>query len=107
MVFSLQEIPDLNGHTAIVTGGNTGIGFEVVKQLVIKGCTVFMASRSKARAEEAIKKIKMETGKTVEFMELDLQDLGQVKKAAQGFLEKEIPLDILINNAGIFIYFHI
>ena len=60
-----------------------------------------MASRSQERAAEAIDRIKKETGKDVEFLKLDLQDLNQVKQAANEFLKKKLPLNILVNNAGI------
>ena len=100
MVFELKDLPDLSVYNVIVTGGNTGIGYEVCKNLALKGANVTMASRSPDRATLAIAKIKEETQKSVEFLELDLQDLKQVKKAALSFVEKKIPLDILINNAG-------
>ena len=101
MVFELKDLPDLTGYNVIVTGGNTGIGFEVCKNLALKGANVFMASRSRERALIAIARIKEETSKSIEFLELDLQDLKQVKKAALSFLERKLPVDILVNNAGI------
>ncbi|KAI8898432.1 hypothetical protein BC833DRAFT_525943 [Globomyces pollinis-pini] len=99
--YTPDEIPDLTGKTAIVTGGNSGIGYETCLNFAKNNCQVFMASRSKERAQEAINKIKVETGKDVHFLQLDLQDLNNVKSAASTFIEKKIPLDILINNAGI------
>jgi NAD(P)-dependent dehydrogenase (short-subunit alcohol dehydrogenase family) len=98
--FSLETMPDLAGKNVIVTGGNAGIGYETCLALLKKNATVYMASRSKQRADAAIEKLLKGTGKNVEFLELDLQDLKKVKKAAEVFLEKGIKLDILINNAG-------
>lgn len=98
----LAAIPDLSGKVAIVTGGNTGIGFQTVQALASHGAKVYMASRSKERADSAIKKIHETFPETiVEFLPLDLTHLDSVKKAGAEFLSKETRLDILINNAGI------
>ncbi|KAJ8322902.1 hypothetical protein BDV3_006815 [Batrachochytrium dendrobatidis] len=101
--YSVDMIPDLTGKVAIVTGGNTGIGYETVHALAKAGAKVFMASRSEERAVEAIAKIHKDLGKNdmVEFLRLDLQDLKQTKTAALNFLAMSLPLDILVNNAGI------
>lgn len=96
----LDALPDLTGKNVIVTGSNTGIGFETVRYLAKNNARVFMASRSEERAKEAIARLEKEINKKVEFIQLDLNDLSQTKKAAQLFLKKNIPLDILINNAG-------
>jgi retinol dehydrogenase 12 len=98
--FSAESIPDLTGKNVIVTGGNTGIGYETCVALARKNANVYMASRSKERALIAIEKIEKETGKKVEFLHLDLQDLKQVKSAADSFVKKGVPLNLLINNAG-------
>ncbi|KAJ7041567.1 NAD-P-binding protein [Mycena alexandri] len=102
-IFTLQDVPDLSGKVFIVTGGNSGIGFETVKELVTHGARVFMASRSRSKAEEAIASITKDTGKSPIFLELDLADLVSVQKAARIFLEKETRLDVLYNSAGIMI----
>ncbi|KAH6576646.1 hypothetical protein BASA50_006696 [Batrachochytrium salamandrivorans] len=100
--FTTDKIPDLTGKTAIVTGGNAGLGYETVLELTKKGAKVFMACRSEERARASIDKIHQITGKqSVEFLLLDLQDMKQTKAAALAFLAKDIPLDILVNNAGI------
>ncbi|KAI9328635.1 hypothetical protein BDR26DRAFT_795327, partial [Obelidium mucronatum] len=96
----------LDGKVAIVTGGNTGIGYETVKHLALKGAKVFLAARSKERAEAAIVKLKADAqtlGKAVdiEFVQLDLSDLKQTKEAALGLSSKLTQIDILVNNAGI------
>ncbi|KAJ3273739.1 hypothetical protein HDV01_004018 [Terramyces sp. JEL0728] len=99
--FTAAAIPALDNLVYVVTGGNTGIGYVTCRELARQGATVFMASRSKDRALEAIENIKKETGKTVEFLQLDLQDLKQVSGAAETFLKLNKPVDCLINNAGI------
>ncbi|KAI8948656.1 hypothetical protein F4801DRAFT_556059 [Xylaria longipes] len=95
------------GRVFIVTGGNTGIGFELCKILFTSGATIYMASRSKEKAEGAIKTIeatipegKKDRGK-LKFLHLDLSDLKSVKAAAEEFARQEPKLDVLWNNAGI------
>ncbi|KAA1476966.1 NAD(P)-binding protein [Dentipellis sp. KUC8613] len=113
------DMPDMDGKVAIVTGGNSGIGKETVKELLKKNAKVYMASRSKERCLQAIEDIKAETGKEALFIKLDLSDLASVKQAAEEFLRfifgflcgdalpdvlspsKEQELDILINNGGL------
>ncbi|KAJ7051079.1 hypothetical protein C8F01DRAFT_1067277 [Mycena amicta] len=97
-----RDMPDLTGKVTIVTGGNTGIGYETIKQLLLKNATVYLAARSPQKASAAIARLERETkGKTAVFLELDLADLKSVRKAAERFLEKEEKLDILFNNAGV------
>ncbi|KAJ6552934.1 NAD-P-binding protein [Mycena capillaripes] len=102
-VFTVQDIPNLSGQVILVTGGNSGIGFETVKELVKHGAKVYMAARSRSKAEEAIAAIHKDTGKSPVFLELDLANLDSVKKAAETFLQSETRLDVLYNNAGIMI----
>ncbi|KAI0372200.1 NAD(P)-binding protein [Pilatotrama ljubarskyi] len=99
--FSVEQIPDLAGRIVIVTGGNAGIGYETVKALLQHNAKVYMASRSKAKADAAIASLKEATGKEAIFLELDLSSLASVKKAAQEYLSKEKELHILFNNAGV------
>lgn len=83
-----------------MTGGNSGIGYHIVKQLLLKNARVYLAARSPSRCEEAVKRLRSETsGKEPILLHLDLADLHSVKKAAEEFLSKEERLDILFNNA--------
>jgi len=93
---------EVSGKVAIVTGGNSGLGFEAVKALAQKGAQVIMASRSIAKAEEAKRKLSNSNliG-AVEVFQLDLAQLSSIRKFAENFKEKYQKLDILINNAGI------
>nr|VWO99666.1 Succinate-semialdehyde dehydrogenase (EC [Ganoderma boninense] len=99
--FSVDQIPDLTGSVVIVTGGNTGLGYETVKALLQHNAKVYLAARSKEKADKAIASLKVETGKEAIFHELDLTDLAAVKKSAETFLSKESELHILFNNAGV------
>lgn len=88
----------------IVTGGNSGCGFELVKLLYQKNGTVYVAGRSAERCTTAIGKIMAEfheSGGRLEFLKVDLGDLTTIKKAADEFLGKEHRLDVLWNNAGV------
>ncbi|KAJ7612534.1 NAD(P)-binding protein [Roridomyces roridus] len=114
----VRDIPDLSGkggmqpssessisHTnfqiIIVTGGNTGIGYETVKQLLLKNAKVYLAARSPGKAATAIQSLEAETKATAIFLQLDLGDLASVRQAAESFLKLEGRLDILFNNAGV------
>jgi len=99
--FKVEDIPDLTGKIIIVTGGNNGIGYEIIKALLFKNAKVYMASRSHERAEAAISKLKTETGKEATFLELDLANLSSVRKAAEEFKSKERELHVLFNNGGV------
>ncbi|KAJ6579231.1 NAD(P)-binding protein [Mycena vulgaris] len=98
-----RDVPDLSGKIILVTGGNSGIGYETVKVLLQKNATVYLAARSPAKGKEAIAQLETETGKRAEFLELDLADLSKVRQAAEAFLAKESRLDILFNNGGVMI----
>jgi len=87
---------------AIVTGGNSGIGFETVKQLLNKNAKVYLCARNSVRANAAITKLKgMNLPGTVEYLPLDLASLEAIKSFADNYLSKEKTLDMLFNNAGV------
>ncbi|KAH6910230.1 hypothetical protein BKA70DRAFT_1272540 [Coprinopsis sp. MPI-PUGE-AT-0042] len=96
-----KDMPDLTGKVVIVTGGNSGLGRDTVKSLLVKDARVYMACRSEEKAKAVIEELAKETGKTALFLKLELSDLGSVERAAEDFLQKEQRLDILFNNAGI------
>jgi NAD(P)-dependent dehydrogenase (short-subunit alcohol dehydrogenase family) len=91
---STPEIPDQSGRTFVVTGANSGIGFEAAKKLAGAGGHVVLAVRDVARGQEAAQKIEGST----EVRELDLADLASVREFAAGYTA---PIDVLVNNAGI------
>ncbi|XP_066302832.1 retinol dehydrogenase 14-like [Branchiostoma lanceolatum] len=93
---------NLKDKTAIVTGANTGIGFEVAKDLARRGAKVILACRNEARAEAAVAEIVKDTGnENVMTSKLDLASLSSVREFSQKIKEGETRLDILVNNAGI------
>ena len=97
-----NNMQDQTGRVAIVTGANSGIGWETAQALALKGATVIMACRRVPKAGAAAEKIKAlnPAGKAV-VMSLDLADLGSVKEFAPAFLAQYDRLDLLINNAGV------
>jgi len=99
-----RNIPDLTGKVAIVTGANSGIGFETAKALAEKGAKVILACRNLDKANLAAKEIRSMVRKAkLEIIQLDLADLASVRKFADTFKSKYGSLDLLINNAGIMI----
>ncbi|CAG8484129.1 3620_t:CDS:2 [Diversispora eburnea] len=100
--FTINDIPDLQGKIAIVTGANTGIGFITAQELARKNAHVFVACRDQTKGEKAISEIKRVTGNDkVEYLPLNLSSLKSVLKATELFLDRKLPLHILVNNAGI------
>ncbi|KAG4440237.1 hypothetical protein IFR05_004256 [Cadophora sp. M221] len=103
--FIENDIPNQSGKKFMVTGGNAGLGYELVKILYAKGATVYIASRSKSKVEDAIKCIISEaTTKTpgkIKPLIIDLSDLTAIKPAVEQFASQENKLDVLWNNARI------
>jgi len=96
------DMPDLSGKIIIVTGGNSGLGFESVKAFTMKGAGVVLASRSEDKGEQARLEILKEfPGGKITVMQLDLGDLESVRRFAAEFKNKHRKLDVLLNNAGI------
>jgi len=104
-MWTKENMPDLSGKTAIVTGANTGIGYETAKALYEKGANVIIASRDKNKIEAAIEQIKSSSkgNGTLEVGILNLANLAQIKSFADEFKSSHSKLDILINNAGVMI----
>jgi len=102
MNWTLDNIPDLTGKIIIVTGGNSGLGYESVKAFAMKGADVIMASRSMEKGQEARKEILKDVPRgEIKVMQLDLGDLESVKNFASEFKIVHTKLDVLLNNAGI------
>lgn len=95
-----------NKKNALITGANKGIGFETARQLGAKGFTVLIGARSEENGRIAVEKLKAE-GFDADFVKLDTTDAETIKSAAHVVGEKYGKLDVLINNAGIFVDFGI
>lgn len=96
-----NRLPDLSGKTYLITGGNSGIGFEAAKHLGKAGGDVIIAARNPKKAEHAVAALKPEVKGSVDQVTLDLADLSSVRAAAEEIHQRVPQLDALINNAGI------
>ncbi len=95
---------NLSGKTVVVTGSNTGIGYETALDLYQKGAKVYVACRNDKKALNAIERMKAQNGSgELVFSHLDLASLNSVRHFSESVLEKESKLDLLINNAGVMI----
>lgn len=93
---------DQAGKVFLVTGASTGIGRVTAEELARRGGHVFLAGRSEARTALVVDSIRRSTGnEKVEFLPVDLSDLGSVRGAAASFLSRGLPLHVLVNNAGL------
>ncbi|KAA6408749.1 MAG: hypothetical protein FRX48_07092 [Lasallia pustulata] len=99
-----QNLPDQKGKIFIITGGASGIGFELATILFQAGGKVYIAGRSQSKAHQSIEQIKALTHNAqgqLEFLFLELDDLNAIKASVQAFQAKEPKLDVLWNNAGV------
>ncbi len=100
--WTVADIPTQSGRLAVVTGGNSGIGFEAASALAGAGARVVLAVRREERGQVAAAEIaKAHPQALVEVMVLDLADLASVRRFTAAFLERHAALDLLINNAGV------
>jgi len=95
------EVPDMSGKVALITGANTGIGRVTALELARAGAHAVMACRSRERAEPVADEIRQQTGNQVTLLDLDLASLASVRACAEGFLAKDLPLHVLVCNAGL------
>jgi len=102
MKWTSNDIPDLTGKTAIVTGANSGIGFETAKVLAHKGAAVIMACRNQEKGEEAAGAITRFCSEAkTDVLTMDLSSLDSIKKFTGIVNKKYSKIDILVNNAGV------
>ncbi len=95
---------ELSGKTAIVTGSNTGLGFETALDLYQKGAKVYVACRNEEKGLDAIERMKaISDGGELVYGRLDLASLSSVKDFAKKIIATESRLDLLVNNAGVMI----
>ncbi|KAI1320751.1 hypothetical protein F5Y16DRAFT_389574 [Xylariaceae sp. FL0255] len=102
--FTEESLPDLSDKVYIVTGANTGVGKELSSMLYSKNAKIYVAARSKPKAEAAIADIQSQHPSSkgqLSFLSLDLADLTTIKSSAEQFLSQETKLHVLFNNAGV------
>ncbi|WP_336361400.1 oxidoreductase [Haladaptatus sp. ZSTT2] len=100
--WEVTRMPDLTGKTAVVTGANSGLGFETARAFAQKGAHVVLACRSVERGQAARDEIAdAHPDASLEVLELDLADLSAIHWFANALKERHDRLDILVNNAGV------
>jgi len=92
--WTVEDIGDQRGKTAIITGANSGIGFEAARALAAHGATIMLACRDQAKARDA-------AGRIASAATGDLASLASVREAAAQIRSRHTRLDLLINNAGL------
>ena len=99
--WTADDIPDQSGRTFLITGANSGLGYETSRQLAGSG-TVIMTARDPDRGEQARRALRAEQPDArLELRHLDLADLDSVRRLAAELTAEGRPIDVLINNAGI------
>ncbi|MDQ6821159.1 MAG: oxidoreductase [Actinomycetota bacterium] len=96
--WTAADIPDQSGRVALVTGANSGLGLVTATALARAGATVLLACRDTVKGEQARATIEHGDARVIE---LDLADLGSVRRCADAVAERHPRLDLLINNAGV------
>jgi NAD(P)-dependent dehydrogenase (short-subunit alcohol dehydrogenase family) len=100
--WSADDVGDLTGRVALVTGANSGIGYETARVLAAHGAHVIMACRSHEKAARARDKLESQLRRSsLELLDLDLADLASVRGAAERVVDQHARLDLLVNNAGV------
>ena len=100
--WTTRDIPDQSGRTALITGGNSGLGYQAVLQLARKGARVLLAARDRARGTAALERLAAEApAGNAELAQLDLADLACIERFSAALLDGGQGLDLLINNAGV------
>lgn len=102
MAWAATDIPDLSGKVFLITGGNSGLGYETALEAAGHGARTIIACRDEKKAGEALERIRAaRPGAKVEAMSLNLANLASIRAFAKAFHEQFQKLDVLINNAGV------
>lgn len=100
--WTAENIPNLKGKTAVVTGANSGLGFQAAKKLAEKNAKVVMACRKREKGEEARKELEDKVDNPdLEVMQLDLASLESIRHFSEELKTEYEEIDLLFNNAGI------
>ena len=99
--WTAQHIPSQAGRTALVTGANSGIGFQAA-ELARHGAHVLLGCRNAEKGRAALSRLQAEvSGARAEVVELDMASLASIREFVAAFAQRGVGLDLLINNAGV------
>ncbi|MFW9928826.1 MAG: oxidoreductase [Candidatus Thorarchaeota archaeon] len=100
--WTVDDIADLTGKIVVITGANSGTGFEATKILAKKGAHVIMGCRNEEKGKKALEEIKKELPESsIEYMHLDLSNLKSINEFTTNIKSKYKHVDVLLNNAGV------
>ncbi len=100
--WTAEQIPSQAGKAALITGANSGIGYQTALELARHGAHVLLGCRNEAKGRAALNRLQRESpGASAEVVELDMASLASIRAFAAAFLGRGIALDLLINNAGV------
>lgn len=100
--WQVQQLDDLSGKRYLITGGNSGIGYEAAAHLRRANADVFIASRSSSKGTQAVASLAQIEGRgATEFIQLDLASLDSIRAANEAIRRHTDGLDAVINNAGV------
>ena len=100
--WTAEQIPSQAGKTVLVTGANSGIGYQTALELARHGAHVLLGCRNEAKGRAALQRLLREApGANAEVVQLDMASLASIRAFAAVFLGRGVVLDLLINNAGV------
>jgi NAD(P)-dependent dehydrogenase (short-subunit alcohol dehydrogenase family) len=102
--WTVDQMPDCTERTVLITGANSGLGFEATKAFAANGATVIMACRSTDRGQQAATEIQnstSNTGATLNVRQCDLASLDSIESFATGIKQNYDGINVLCNNAGV------
>jgi NAD(P)-dependent dehydrogenase (short-subunit alcohol dehydrogenase family) len=100
--WAAEQIPSQVGKVALITGANSGIGYQAALELARHGAHVLLGCRNEGKALAALERLQREApGASAEIVELDMASMASIRAFAAAFIVRKIPLDVLINNAGV------
>jgi len=100
--WSTEQIPSQAGKVALITGANSGIGYQAARELARHGAHVLLGCRNEAKGRAALERLLREApGASAEVVPLDMASLASIHSFATAFIGRGVALDLLINNAGV------